>query len=815
MDHSENEHADEVITEERLGEELVRYRNIVLSACSSLGNLQPVQQAPIQELSKLKSDQPVLNASDKRMEYVPSADCLSSLKDIKRYIQMDEQGEGKLVLEWLGEWNAVETDIIPIFNHNAKRLLSAARSNREDSEWDRDAALKTAMLCVELFVFTTWSMNSESEDVRAKFIRILRSYKRAFANSDVVSSLLSIAVMYSRKSISTEKETMLVKGILYVFRNILAIPDPFVSPSSNGLAQIESHDKLISVLDKELAIDFFLTLASTSGNTRFKDLRPTLLDIIYFIFYRVPASALFDRRQTWFKAKGSEAHQGRHNNFGGVYAVSTGEGTIMPVFSAKEVLEPFANLFKRNSNLRKPKGADDGAVDRQWRTVDPSCIPIFRRVAATFIESCFNPFVGALFEDLKATTSVVNEITPRLLYVCAYFVDISLANPEIELGCTCVLVQTHVFGQIMRNTSTYIELKRWSDLESAMYCIQQILFALDKMRGTKLDTLSEYVLSNLFYDGDALDLFTKVCRVYKPTINTRAFLEQVVKLVETFLGTLKRYAQSKAGLLVKKRVKKRTQKKKADESMERTDSGNDSSAKDETAQGNADPDQEMASGDEADEEASNENNASDSNGDSETEDQIVERVFDFSKYETAFAVGDVVNAYSHLLAPPSSIENVYPMLYRIAVTSQRPQLFFKKAIMRRLLILFDGQFTYPRRTEVLDLASWIFRQYVTVISSPSLRNHYKAEDLESKLAVECMLTFLKDSRLGTSIEPVITRHIIDLLATEDANKGKQVDEDMQDKTSSSDPVPLPLQPNDPSHDIDDMHDFDFDDFLNG
>ncbi|KAJ2380715.1 Topoisomerase 1-associated factor 1, partial [Coemansia sp. RSA 2559] len=287
MEQPENGTADEVFTNERLREELERYRNIVLSACSSLGNLQPVS-VPVQETHKEKRDGPVLSVSGNRMEYVPSDDCLSSLKDIKRYIQMDEQGEGKLVLEWLGDWNVLETDVIPIFTHNAKKLLSIFRSDCEDSEWDRDIALKTAMICVELFVFTTWSMSSEAEDVKAKFIRILRSYKRAFANSEVVSCLLSVAVMYARKAVSTEKETMLVKGILYVFRNILAIPDPFVSPSSNGLSQIESHDKLISVLDKELAIDFFLTLASTTSHSRFKDLRPTLLDIIYFIFYRVP-----------------------------------------------------------------------------------------------------------------------------------------------------------------------------------------------------------------------------------------------------------------------------------------------------------------------------------------------------------------------------------------------------------------------------------------------------------------------------------------------------------------------------------------------
>ncbi|KAJ2511110.1 Topoisomerase 1-associated factor 1 [Coemansia sp. RSA 2049] len=823
MELSEDNDIGEAYTDERISEELERYRNIVLSACSSLGNLQPIS-VPDQKVRRIRNERTLRNVGGKQMEYVPSEDCLSSLKDIKRYIQMDEQGEGKLVLEWLGNWNILESDIIPIFIHNAKKLMAAAKSKNGDSEWDHDIALKTAMLCVELFVFTTWSMDSEPEDVKAKFIRILRSYKRAFANSEAVSSLLSVAVMFARKSANTEKEAMLIKGILYVFRNILAIPDPFVSPSSSGIAQIESHDMLISVLDKELAIDFFLTLASSASHNRYRDLRPTLLDIVYFIFYRVPASALFEQPKVWFKTNSNGTRHGRHNDFGGVYAVSTGEGTIMPVFSAKEVLEPFANLFKKRNKVRKPRGTEDGLVDQQWRTVTTACIPILRRIAATFIESCFNPFVGALFEDLKTAATVVNDIMPRLLYMSAYFVDISLANPEIELGCTCVLVQTHVFGQIMRNTSTYIELKRWADLEPAMYCIQQILFALGRMRDTKLDSLSEYVLSNLFYDGDALDLFVKLCRVYKPTRNTRAFLEQVAKLTESFLMTLKTYAQSKAGMLVKKRVKKRSSKKN-------DDPRDDSNADDKEHAAAESEEQGIASGAEDNDKTGSAVEAS-SEGDSSSEEQLVERAFDFGKYELAFAVSDVVKTYSHLLAPPSCIENVYPMLYRIAVTAQRPQLFFKKDIMLRLLILFDGRFSYPHRTETLDLASWIFRQYMTVITSPSLRNHYKAEELGNKLAIECMLTFLKGSRLGTSIEPVITRHIIDLLASEDQDgdhqekeseaensnsgnsKGKQVDVDIEQRGSSTSGTGPFAQPEGRVYDFDDINDFDFDDAFN-
>ncbi|KAJ1813772.1 Topoisomerase 1-associated factor 1, partial [Coemansia sp. RSA 2598] len=477
------------------------------------------------------------------------------------------------------------------------------------------------------------------------------------------------------------------------------------------------------------------------------DLRPTLLDIVYFLFYRVPVSALFSQPQsTWFK--NSESHRdksSRHNNFGGVFAVSTGEGTIMPVFSAREVLRPFANLFKKRAKVQKPKEQGLAAVDQQWRIVDQAAVDVLRRIAAVFIESCYNPFIAALFEDSRSGTTIVDDFTPRLLYVAAYFVDVSLANSAIDLGCTCALVQTHVFGLVMRHASSYIELREWARLEPAMYCIQQILLALTKMRATRLESLCDNVLSNLFYDGDALDLFVKLCRVYKPTKTTRTFLVQVARLTETFLSTLGSYAQSKAGLVVRKRVRKRVPKSSSD--------SRDSDVEDGDAEA-------MEIEDDAVRDESKEVE--------DIEEVLVERELSIDRYSSAFAVADVIKSYSHLLAPPTSIEYVYPMLYRIAVTCQRPQLFFKKPIMLRLLLLFDDQHAYSCRAEMIELAAWIFRQYVTVIGSPALTAHYKAESLDNRMAMECVLTFLKRSGAGKSIEPVITKHLIKLQVGEES-----------------------------------------------
>ncbi|KAJ2713937.1 Topoisomerase 1-associated factor 1 [Coemansia spiralis] len=800
---------DDTFTDEQIASEIERFRSIVLSACSSLGNLEPVTTpAP-------GSDGPAVHrVSGTNMQYVPSDDCLASLKDIKRYIQMDEQGEGKFVLQWLGEWEVLQRDIIPIFTLSVKRLLADAPAQRLDDH-DRDHVLKVVMMCVELFVFLTWDMDPEHDAVKTRFIPILRAYKRAFAANEVVASLLSVAVMYVRKSHNTDREALLVKGVIYVFRNTLAIPDPLVSATSRGLARVESHDTLIAALDKELAVDFFLTLMSSADQRRFKDLRPLLLDIIYYIYYRVPVSALFATPAAWFAKDGPQCPS-RHTMFSGVYAVSTGAGTIMPVFNVRDVLRPFANLFKKDlkSNRRKkPRTRDDGPVSRQWRTVDPDALPVLRRIAAVFIESCFNPFIGVLLEDLRGAPTVVDTTTPRLLYVAGYFVDISLANPAIDLGCICGVAQKHAFSQIVGLASTYVELKEWHALESAMYCIRQILLALSRMHGTKLDALSTNVLSNLFYDGEALDLFIKMCRVYRPTLVGRRFMEQVAQLTDTFLATLKGHADSREGLYIAKRVKRRKSKKRAGadaaEAEPEPDSADPPPGSDvqPSSTGEDEEEAEVAGADmEADADSGN-----DSNDDDDSNVVQVERAFDFVRFESAFAVAEVAKAFTHLLVPPASMEYVYPMLRRIAITCQKPHLFFKRATMLRLLVLFDDSLSFPNQAETIDVAAWIFRQYMTVIDSPALCKHFNPEPLKEALADKCMRSFLATSTAGTSVEPVITRHIIDLLAG-DGSTGAAAGGDSADPHVTGS-IALDSAPVDNTVDDFDQDDFDLDKYF--
>ncbi|KAJ2245182.1 hypothetical protein GGH97_002932 [Coemansia sp. RSA 475] len=214
------------------------------------------------------------------------------------------------------------------------------------------------------------------------------------------------------------------------------------------------------------------------------------------------------------------------------------------------------------------------------------------------------------------------------------------------------------------------------------------------------------------------------------------------------------------------------------------------------------------------EDSGNEGGVSSDDENIDTE-QMVERSFDFARFENAFAVNEVAKSFTNLLAPPSAMEYVYPMLYRIAITCQRPFLFFKKRTMDRLLLMFNDELNFPHRVEMLDLVCWIFRQYMVVMDVPDLCKYYKAEGLNNKLAVECVLAFLKNTRFGTSVKPVITRHVVNLLpSNKDTSKNEDdadVGQDTEDSNQLAAVPPVPVA-NDTLEDMDD--DFDLDQYFN-
>ncbi|KAJ1670446.1 Topoisomerase 1-associated factor 1, partial [Spiromyces aspiralis] len=170
-------------------EQLERYRNIVLSVCTALGGLE--RQPAAQSAASSNGD----GSSEGKLVYVPGDECVDCLRDLRRFIRRDEQSKDKQVLRWLGDWGILERDLLPIFVLSVDRIQRSSNqivSGNHDDDDDDDNARRMVMLCIELFVFVTWPMESETMETQVAFRRILRGYKRAFASHKVITALLTV-----------------------------------------------------------------------------------------------------------------------------------------------------------------------------------------------------------------------------------------------------------------------------------------------------------------------------------------------------------------------------------------------------------------------------------------------------------------------------------------------------------------------------------------------------------------------------------------------------------------------------------------------
>ncbi|OLY85728.1 Topoisomerase 1-associated factor 1 [Smittium mucronatum] len=158
--------------------EIEKYRNVVLSACTSLGGLEKDPKNP-----------------DSGYKYVPGYECIDCLKDLKRYIRIDEMGGERLVLKWLAQWKVFTRDLVPIFEQSSDAWLNF--EGQDDKPWyhceeGRNDSYYTVCLCIDLFVFMTWEMDGEESDSKNFFYNSLLEYKKAFCSNNPLSLLIRV-----------------------------------------------------------------------------------------------------------------------------------------------------------------------------------------------------------------------------------------------------------------------------------------------------------------------------------------------------------------------------------------------------------------------------------------------------------------------------------------------------------------------------------------------------------------------------------------------------------------------------------------------
>lgn len=110
-------------------------------------------------------------------------------------------------------------------------------------------------------------------------LEILRGYKEAFLNAQVVSVLMDHLADCLQAPAKTQKHDQMVELIVVIFKQLLQIPDPKESESNTSFKGKQLHKNLILTFSRESVLDSFNFLSQEFKTPLQKKLCLHILDI--------------------------------------------------------------------------------------------------------------------------------------------------------------------------------------------------------------------------------------------------------------------------------------------------------------------------------------------------------------------------------------------------------------------------------------------------------------------------------------------------------------------------------------------------------
>jgi hypothetical protein len=136
-------------------------------------------------------------------------------------------------------------------------------------------------------------------------VRCLQSYKASFLDSDIVAVFVVLLTETLSKDCldRSDDEVSRSELLLWLLRNLLAVPDapPSANPSADPYAHL--HDRLLTLLDQESFFELLVVVVESMDDDSEHSVRWSLLvlEILYFIFRCETAESLVgDTSNTFF-----------------------------------------------------------------------------------------------------------------------------------------------------------------------------------------------------------------------------------------------------------------------------------------------------------------------------------------------------------------------------------------------------------------------------------------------------------------------------------------------------------------------------------
>jgi hypothetical protein len=183
--------------------------------------------------------------------YVLSVDFSDALDDLVRMISADE---GPILVK-LGEMQTVGRHLAPMLRVVERRRFGEA-----------------LFTLLNLLVLLTSAETTANRATPETLLDCRRQYKKVFESKDVLTALLGVALTCVRPQKNTaQDDAELLRKVLTLVRNLLAIPDANCSYTSSHVALASSfgrQERLIAALKDGRLLEFIIVAASSCRDAR-------------------------------------------------------------------------------------------------------------------------------------------------------------------------------------------------------------------------------------------------------------------------------------------------------------------------------------------------------------------------------------------------------------------------------------------------------------------------------------------------------------------------------------------------------------------
>lgn len=679
---------------------------------------------------------------------------MGCLRDLKKLWRLDDSDDERTVARIFWETRVLSNDLIPIL------LATAGKGLVED---------KRAIACADLMTAMTWPVDMAEElkeldharDKGTDYTELTFShlnYKAALLKPGVMQALFGIMLPPLSKPVKerNERDGQVVNVILHLIRNLAFIKDlPVNLHLSGDQAEYSSlQTKLVKAYSETNVLDLLLTIASNNDNDPlFNSFNTLVLEIFYLLFRGLkPSTLVIDQTkqptQDLRRLLAAEDKQkkdvaryasSRHSRFGTTLTVQlnpkrktrdatqeVSEEPQGPASARPLVLHRQAAISKESGDVldiaKQNRWKKTNKVDELTRedNLSTEARMVLQGFAREFVESCFNPFLASLLQDIKHERPKITEKDHlRLLYTTKWLLEFFLVSRSREnavdgsrkwsLGLVAEVTDRSWIVWVLRRMRDAMDEKpkMWTELQAGIECLTQLLLLIDTMSSSvisdsNLDEAARLLQQQLIYNGDVLDIALDSLRSFKEGTQSLAYLNASVYLAYALLRMLEKWGKQNSSAMYVRKKKVSKKKGKVHGTTE-----------DDTV-----PDVE--------EEAVDEDS---------TEEVIHETMFTFEAFEMKFAHSDVTRTLLAYLSrykefdTPELMTRVVNLMHRQAVKVKAEGLYFNVSTLQLFKTILDDQRSLPKDKPYKDLVSLL-----TFI----LRKFFKALDEELFLAMEAL-----------------------------------------------------------------------------